>query len=308
MTSRPSVNGRVSLSCVFFHAHPDDEALLTAGTMAMLADEGQRVVLVVATLGERGLASVGSGDGRLDQVRRAELEASAKVLGCARVVWLGYRDSGWDWDSPSHGRAANPAVFAHADVEEAAASLAALLREEGAHLLTIYDPAGGYGHPDHVQVNRVGARAVELAGTPVVLQATYDQTRLARLVWAGAPLRRILPDFDPAAFRQAYTPARVITHRVDVRKYLDIKRRSLAAHSSQTGGGDAMRLVALLLRLPRPLARRFLGTEYFIQTGASPARRYRHPLGHLTHRSSPSGPARRNYGRLPLNQPAVSVT
>jgi len=27
---------------VFFHAHPDDEAIATAGTMAALADQGHR--------------------------------------------------------------------------------------------------------------------------------------------------------------------------------------------------------------------------------------------------------------------------
>ena len=37
---------------VFFHAHPDDEALLTSGTMAKIAAAGHRVVLVVATAGE----------------------------------------------------------------------------------------------------------------------------------------------------------------------------------------------------------------------------------------------------------------
>ena len=39
----------------FFHAHPDDEAILTGGTMAKMADEGHRVVLVTATRGELGL-------------------------------------------------------------------------------------------------------------------------------------------------------------------------------------------------------------------------------------------------------------
>ena len=36
---------------VVLHAHPDDEALLTAGTMARAAAQGHRVVLVVATDG-----------------------------------------------------------------------------------------------------------------------------------------------------------------------------------------------------------------------------------------------------------------
>ena len=39
---------------VFFHAHPDDEALSTAGTMALLSESGDRVILVVATRGEEG--------------------------------------------------------------------------------------------------------------------------------------------------------------------------------------------------------------------------------------------------------------
>jgi LmbE family N-acetylglucosaminyl deacetylase len=40
---------------VFFHAHPDDEAIFTGGTMALLAAAGWRVVLVLATAGEQGL-------------------------------------------------------------------------------------------------------------------------------------------------------------------------------------------------------------------------------------------------------------
>ena len=34
---------------VFFHAHPDDECVLTGGTMAQLATAGHRIVLVMAT-------------------------------------------------------------------------------------------------------------------------------------------------------------------------------------------------------------------------------------------------------------------
>jgi membrane-associated phospholipid phosphatase len=41
---------------VSFHAHPDDEALLTSGTLARAAADGHRVVIVVATSGEAGLA------------------------------------------------------------------------------------------------------------------------------------------------------------------------------------------------------------------------------------------------------------
>ena len=81
---------------VAFHAHPDDEALLTSGTLARAAAEGHRVVVVVATDGDLGLASRRRmpADGRLGARRLEELRRSASVLGVARVVYLGYADSG----------------------------------------------------------------------------------------------------------------------------------------------------------------------------------------------------------------------
>ena len=95
---------------VAFHAHPDDEALLTSGTMARAAAEGHRVVLVVATDGGLGLAAseyVGASDTTLGSVRMAELQTSARALGTARVETLGYADSGLgpetDPDPPGPG-------------------------------------------------------------------------------------------------------------------------------------------------------------------------------------------------------------
>jgi LmbE family N-acetylglucosaminyl deacetylase len=267
----------VSLSCVFFHAHPDDEALLTSGTMARLAAEGHRVVLVVATSGERGLVAPDATGGReLGEVRMAETRASARALGCARVEFLGYADSGL------HGRSVcdpGQVPFASADLDEAAAALAALLLQEQAVLLTTYDPAGGYGHPDHVQVHRVGARAAELAATPLVLQATVDRDLLTR---ALRLLRRVsrLP-VDPATFAKAYTPRSAITHRIDVRAFIAQKRQSMSAHVTQTTGGETVRTLAALLRLPRFLFRLALGTEWYVQPGLRRGPTLRDPLATL---------------------------
>ncbi|MEO3785408.1 PIG-L family deacetylase [Actinocorallia sp. B10E7] len=235
-------------TCLFFHAHPDDEALLTAGLMARLAAEGHRVVLVVATAGEAGpSAPAVSGSRPLGLVRMDELRESARRLGCHRVVCLGYRDSGLD------GRAEGG--FASAPVAQAAERLARLLKEEQADLLTVYDENGGYGHPDHVQVHRVGVAAAELAGTPVVLEATADRDRLLR--WTR-PLRRVLPDW-----RRAYTPGAQITHRVDVRRYARVKRAAMAAHVSQASGG--LRTLSVLRRMPLPLFRLAFGVECYVR-------------------------------------------
>lgn len=74
---------------IAFHAHPDDEVLLTGGTLARLAAEGSRAIVAVATDGVMGPAA-GEGAG----TRLAELRASTAALGVARVVHLGYVDSG----------------------------------------------------------------------------------------------------------------------------------------------------------------------------------------------------------------------
>jgi LmbE family N-acetylglucosaminyl deacetylase len=253
---------------VSFHAHPDDEALLTAGTLARAAAEGHRVVLVVATAGEAGLAaSVPAASGSLGIRRLAELDRSAAALGCARVVCLDYADSGMP-DAPS----GHPDAFASRDVDEAARRLADILIEESADALTIYDPAGGYGHFDHVQVHRVGMRAAELAATPVVLQATVDRGRLLRALRLVARLPRIPADFSPRRFETAYTASDELTHRVDVHGYAGAKRASMQAHASQASADSGARTLAFCIRLPGPLFRRVFGYEWFVEVGRAPAR------------------------------------
>jgi LmbE family N-acetylglucosaminyl deacetylase len=258
----------VAYTVVSFHAHPDDEALLTSGTLARIAAEGHRVVLVSATAGELGLAASSFGTAEtLASHRRAELQRSADAIGAARVEFLGYADSGLDGSAvPADGIEA----FARADVDTAAQRLAALLREEGADVLTSYDASGGYGHPDHVQVHHVGARAAELAGTPVVLEATLDQDLLRRATRLVSKVYRFPPEFDRAAFERAYAPRRALTHKVDVRRYADRKRASMAAHTSQASADTGDRTLAALLRLPRPVYRRVLGREWFIERGRTP--------------------------------------
>src|SRR5690606_28839417 len=136
---------------------PDDESIGTGGTLARAAAEGHRVVLVFATRGELGeVTDAFLDDGeQLGDRREAECHASAAVLGAQRVAFLGYRDSGM-MGEPSND---DEQCFWQADVDEAADRLAAILRDEDADVITIYDDHGGYGHPDHIQVHRVGVAA-----------------------------------------------------------------------------------------------------------------------------------------------------
>src|SRR5437763_17079625 len=81
---------------VCFHAHPDDEAIATGGTMAKAAAAGHRVVLVVATRGEHGEVEDGylSPGEELWHRRVQETAETARILGVARPAFLGYVDHG----------------------------------------------------------------------------------------------------------------------------------------------------------------------------------------------------------------------
>ncbi|MBF6297116.1 PIG-L family deacetylase [Nocardia amamiensis] len=247
---------------VAFHAHPDDETLLTGGTLAKLAAAGHRTVIVVATDGH--MADL---DGR-KAVRLGELEDSAAALGVARVAHLGYADSGHGAvlyaDPPDRVR------FARADPEEAAERLAAILREENPGVLLSYDRNGGYGHRDHVRVHEVGKRAAELAGVSRVLDATLPRESYTRLVRLLERLRIPLR-YDPATLATLYSPRSEITHRIDVGPFAAQRKTALSAHRSIIEGSSRFATIAnALLHLPTPILARALHWEWFAEEGAAP--------------------------------------
>jgi LmbE family N-acetylglucosaminyl deacetylase len=257
-------------SMVCFHAHPDDESILTAGVMAMAAAAGRRVVLVVATKGEVGEVADGflaPGESLADR-RVVETMNAATALGASRVEFLGYLDSGMA-DTPTNSV---DGAFARADVEEAASRLAAILTEEEAEVITIYDENGGYGHPDHIQVHRVGRRAAELAGTPRVYEATWNREAVVRgtaeLVERfgdNDAVRQVAAEFssldDAAGFG---IPESEITTVVDVSDYVEQKRAAMTAHESQISADS------WFLQLPPEAFRLTFSTEWFIRVGAEP--------------------------------------
>jgi LmbE family N-acetylglucosaminyl deacetylase len=251
----------VGYTLVTFHAHPDDESIATAGTMARAKAEGHRVVLVVATRGELGEHDPGTlapGETLADR-RVVETRRAAEVLGVDRVEFLGYHDSGMDGEPANHA----PGAFAAADVEEAAARLAELLRDEDADVLTVYDDHGGYGHPDHVQVHRVGVRAAELAGTPRVYESTMNRDHIRRLMEQRDELLPEAPDApDPTEMDDFGSPESIITTTVDVADYVDRKRAAMAAHASQIPPDS------FFLAMPDDAFRLAFGSEWFIRRDA----------------------------------------
>ena len=139
-------------------------------------------------------------------------------------------------------------------------------------MLTVYDEHGGYGHPDHIQVHRVGVRASELAGTRRVYEATANRDAIVRgLLEARSAGMEMPGDLDPDAMDDFGVGEDQITTEVDVTDYLDRKRAAMAAHASQISESS------FFLAMPSEFFARAFGTEWFIRRGA-PAGIHEHGL------------------------------
>ena len=276
-----SISSGAALSVlVTFHAHPDDEAIATGGSMARAHDEGHRVVLVIATDGAHGEVpdDLAEGETLVDR-RRAETAASACVLGVDRVEFLGYTDSGMTgWDQNHHDGA-----FCSADLDAAAGRLLDLLVEESADVLTIYDWHGGYGHPDHIQVHRVGCRVEELAAERLpglrVIESTMNRDEMRRGIQLAkemgveefGPDRDEGEEFDPDGpmddGNPMGTPEAELTLGVDVSAYIANKRAAIAAHRSQVSDSS------FFLQMPEEMFAQAFGREWFVERDRDPGLR-----------------------------------
>ncbi len=187
-------------------------------------------------------------------LRRHELEASCEVLGVSHLELLGYHDSGMEgW--PQNDA---PGSFWRTPVPDAAKRLAALMRVYEPQVVVTYDENGFYGHPDHIQANRVTHAALAECGIPAKLYYTAVARSLIHGfgdVLAEAGIERPAeieenPDFG--------TPDELITTTVDCSAVAGRKYASLAAHASQSDN-------IFFLQMGEELFSRVMGSESFIR-------------------------------------------
>lgn len=233
------------------HAHPDDESSKGAATTARYAALGAEVLVVTCTGGERGsILNPTYGEAPatpelMAQVRRAEMAAAAEALG-VRQTWLGFVDSGLPEGDPLPPLPEE--CFAMVPLEEASAPLVQLVREFRPHVMTTYDPSGGYPHPDHIMCHKVAFEAYHAAGDaeryrehgqpwqPLKLYYNHDfSLRKIRTIHEA-----ILADglespygdwIESRTMREI--PEREVTTRVPVAEWFGQRDRALLAHGTQ---------------------------------------------------------------------------
>jgi len=268
----------VTRNLLAVHAHPDDESLTMAGTLASAVASGAHVTLVTATLGEQGEVIgdelAGLVADRADQLggyRYTELRSACAALGVTdhrMLCGLGtFRDSGMaGTPSAAHPRAFVRAAAGGPDHHRAVAALVEVIEETRPLVLLTYDTDGGYGHPDHIAAHQVALAAVAAATwrvprtLAVVRPAAAFTAALAALV-IPAPYRRV-----PAADLGSLIDDGAVAVAVPVTKWAAQRRGALAAHATQVmlfGGTDFGSTGATGFALSNGFGQPLSDTEYF---------------------------------------------
>ncbi len=250
-----------------FHAHPDDESISMGGTLASVAAAGTPVTVVTATRGEAGeIHNRQDADevrDRLGEIRTAELISALKVLGVGEPVFLGYRDSGM-MGTPENQHSD---AFWRADFFEAVGRLVRIVREHRPEVVTSYDPFGGYGHPDHIQVHRIGTAAYWAAADVGRFPATdYGEPWMpSKLYWATwsrdrmiKVRRQMTPDLGAGVEADEPSVGSLeghITTTIDIGEVFDLKHQALLCHDTQFSADSWIRT------LPSDVLRGFIGFE-----------------------------------------------
>lgn len=265
---------------LLLHAHPDDESIMTGGTIARYLAEGVDVRVLTFTLGEEGevigeewsqLAADGGAD-QLGGYRILELTRALAALTPAgraplRPRFLGgagrWRDSGMA-GTPS---ANHPRALVRAPFDDLVAALVAEIVDFAPQVIVTYDDAGTYGHPDHKLVHATTVAAVpqvveRLGGTNLkVYESVTERSALAAGL-TGASGR--VPDAwrMPEAGELPSYPDETITTEIDVRPQLHLKAAALAAHATQVTVAGSGTEYALSNNIVQPI----LDCEHFVRT------------------------------------------
>ncbi|WP_309138723.1 mycothiol conjugate amidase Mca [Nocardia cyriacigeorgica] len=260
------------------HAHPDDESSKGAATTARYADEGNDVLVVTLTGGERGsilnpaMDTPGVLD-RIDEIRREEMAAAATALG-VKQTWLGFIDSGLPEGDPLPPLPEG--CFALVPLDEATEALVRVVREFKPHVMTTYDETGGYPHPDHIRCHEVSMAAFEAAGDPekfpdagepwTPLKLYYDHGFSIRRLEVFAeeyeridepfPMREWLDRMRKYAVERGDVMTRVTT-QVECAKYFPQRDDALRAHATQIDPNGAF------FAIPLEIQQRLWPTEEF---------------------------------------------
>ena len=185
-------------------AHPDDSEFGAGGTVARLARDGRELTSVIAPNGNKGSSDRTMTPERLAAIRMEEQRQAARVLGVARVEFLGYPDGELE------------------DTRDLRRDITREIRRWRPDLVITMNPHRTYNlyasHRDHRIV----------AG--VALDCVYPLAR------DHMSFPELMPELEPHKVREIHLMQWDDPHLVvDITDVMDLKLKAIACHVSQVG-------------------------------------------------------------------------
>jgi LmbE family N-acetylglucosaminyl deacetylase len=195
-------------------AHPDDEAAVFGGSLALYGDRGVETSVVCLTPGQaasnRGKAR---DDHELAALRRKEFADSCAILNVSRAAVLDYPDG----------------QLHRVEMHRVVSDLVLNIREFRPHVVLSMGPEGAItGHTDHSMASVFATLAFHWAGRsnrfPDQLSNGTQPNCAQKLYYSTSPAA--LPDRQPISFPP-------VTARIEIGRYLETKIAAFHAHQTQ---------------------------------------------------------------------------
>lgn len=242
-------------------AHPDDESFGLGAAVPKWIDDGVDVYLICATNGEVGTVpeELRGGFSTVAELRLSELACARQHLKFKDVFMLGYRDSGMPGSETSRHPDSLCSLWQH-QPERVTNDVAEIMRQVQPQVVVTFNRYGGYGHPDHIAIQRATVRAFEelqadAAGNGYQPQKLYYASfpkmttwlRILSALLKGRNPRRMGRNHDIDVFK-ILDHIEPVHARIPVAEYFDVWEKASGCHASQ-GGGRITRTSRLLRRL-----------------------------------------------------------
>lgn len=187
--------------------HPDDETFSAGGLLALLAENGNNIRILIYTSDNAGSNDPTMTKERLAEIRKAEEEEACRILGIPKdnITWLGYDDG----------------MLEYVDRRELTKQVAREIRRHRPDAVFSIDPGAPY-EQWHKSDHRTGA------------YITADAMRAA--AW-----RLYFPELEREGFKHHNVPVAFFyysaqpNYTVDITDVVERKAQAAAAHTSQFG-------------------------------------------------------------------------
>jgi LmbE family N-acetylglucosaminyl deacetylase len=243
---------KLKMMCIL--AHPDDETLGLGGVLAKYAAAGIETYLITATRGENGWTGAKEdfpGHSELGEIRTAELEKAAAVLGIKEVIFLDYADGELD----------------QADPEEVISKIVSQIRRLRPQVVITFDSYGVYGHPDHIAISQFATASIVAASDSNFLPESETPHRVSKLYYMASTkdelvayeslFGELVMNIDGSERRAAGWEEWSITTRIDTKDFWPQIWQAISCHQSQLPMYDD------LLQLPEEQLSKLWQTQYF---------------------------------------------